>query len=441
MTQPATKPQVWRARLLLWRAHRVIGKERIRDGMVAGSTQAYLVALMMRRLLTLSVLAGALLACALALLAFPIGSARGKVTLPSGFGRSQVVSGLTHPTDMEFAPGGRLFVTEQAGKVLIARPDGTLATFLDLSAKVDSTSEEQGLLGITFDPQFSTNHFVYLYYTQKATGTAPAHNRVVRVTARGNRAVAGSEKLTLRLNKLSKGFHQGGAIDFAADGKLYVASGSNGTDTTDNAQKLTNLFGKVLRINKDGTIPTDNPFYKKTSRNNRAIWALGFRNPFRFAVKPGRGTIFINDVGSGGGHAYEEINRGAKGANYGWPAHEGPESASKYKPPLYAYGHGSTDTTGCAITGGAFYNPATVQFPKKYVGDYFFADLCNGWIRWYDRATKGSPHQSATARGFATGLESVVDLEVSKKGELYYLSYLSRGSQGSVGKISYSGGN
>jgi glucose/arabinose dehydrogenase len=257
----------------------------------------------------------------------------------------------------------------------------------------------------------------------------------VRVTAKGNRAVAGSEKLIFRLNNQSIGLHQGGAIDFAADGKLYVASGSNDTDTSDNAQTLTNLFGKVLRINKDGTIPTDNPFYKKTSGNNRAIWALGFRNPFRFAVKPGRGTIFINDVGSGGGHAYEEINRGAKGANYGWPAHEGPESNSKYTPPLYAYGHDSTDTTGCAITGGAFYNPATVQFPKKYIGDYFFADLCNGWIRAYDRATKGSPHQSAPARGFATGLESVVDLEVSKKGELYYLSYL-----GSVGKISYGGG-
>ena len=390
---------------------------------------------MMRRLLTLSALAGALLACALALLAFPIGSARGKATLPSGFSQSQVVSGLTAPTDMEFAPGGRLFVTEQAGKVLIAHPDGTLGTFLDLSGTVDSTSEEQGLLGITFDPQFSTNHFVYLYYTREGPSSTPAHNRVVRFTARGDRAVAGSGKLIFRLNNLSKGFHQGGAIDFAADGKLYVASGSNVTDTSDNAQTLTNLFGKVLRINKDGTIPTDNPFYKKTSGNNRAIWALGFRNPFRFAVKPGRGTIFINDVGSGGGHAYEEINRGAKGANYGWPAHEGPESASKYTPPLYAYGHDSTDTTGCAITGGAFYNPATVQFPKQYVGDYFFADLCNGWIRAYDRATKGSPHQSAPARGFATGLESVVDLEVSKKGELYYLSYL-----GSVGKISYGGG-
>jgi glucose/arabinose dehydrogenase len=388
---------------------------------------------MMRRLSILFALAGALLACALALLTFPIGSARGKVTLPSGFSQSQVASGLTHPTDMEFAPGGRLFVTEQAGKVLIARPDGTLATFLDLSAKVDSTSEEQGLLGITFDPKFSTNHFVYLYYTREAPSSAPAHNRVVRVTARHNRAVAGSEKLIFRLNDLSKGFHQGGAIDFAADGKLYVASGSNGTDTTDNSQKLTNLFGKVLRINKDGTIPTDNPFYTRASGNNRAIWALGLRNPFRFAVKPATNLLFINDVGSDR-KGWEEIVRGKAGANYGWPVHEGPESATKYTPPIYAYRHDSTDTTGCAITGGAFYNPATVKFPSAYVGDYFFADFCNGWIRAYDP-------KPDVARGFATGLEGVVDVEVSKKGELYYLSYLSTGSSGSVGKISYSGGN
>jgi glucose/arabinose dehydrogenase len=389
---------------------------------------------MMRRLLTFSALAGALLACALALLAFPIGSAQGKVTLPSGFSQSQVVSGLTAPTDMEFAPDGRLFVTEQAGKVLIAqRPGGTLATFLDLSGTVDSTSEEQGLLGITFDPQFSTNHFVYLYYTRKAPSGTPAHNRVVRVTARGDKAVAGSEKLIFRLNNQSMGLHQGGAIDFAADGKLYVASGSNATETSDNAQKLTNLFGKVLRINKDGTIPSDNPFYTRASGNNRAIWALGLRNPFKFAVKPATSLLFINDVGSDR-KGWEEINRGKAGANYGWPVYEGRESNSKYTPPLYAYGHGDTDTTGCAITGGTFYNPATVQFPKQYVGDYFFADLCNGWIRTYDPTTK-------VARGFATGLESVVDLEVSKKGELYHLSYLSTGSQGSVGKISFGGGN
>src|SRR5215213_4523014 len=269
-------------------------------------------------------LAVVLAICLLAL----VKPAQGAVKLPSGFALSTVAGHVDNGTDMEVAPDGRLFVNNQPGVVRIVKPGKKLVTFLDISAKVDDSSE-RGLMEIAFDPKFSKNHYVYLYYTRKATSKTPAHNRVVRVTARGNRAVAGSEKLIFRLNNLSKGFHQGGAIDFAADGKLYVASGSNATGNSDNSQKLTNLFGKVLRINKDGTIPTDNPFYKRASRNNRAIWALGFRNPFRFAVKPGTGTIFINDVGSGGGHAYEEINRGAKGANYGWPAYEGPESASR----------------------------------------------------------------------------------------------------------------
>jgi glucose/arabinose dehydrogenase len=328
---------------------------------------------------------------------------------------------------MEFAPDGRLFVAEQAGKVLIAQPDGTLKTFLDLSGTVDST-DERGLLGITFDPQFSTNHFVYLHYTRAATGTTPAHNRVARVTASGDSAVAGSEVLIFRENNQSASatFHQGGAIDFAANGKLYLSTGDNGLQTADNSQKLTNLFGKVLCINKDGTIPSSNPFYTSASGKNRAIWALGLRNPFKFAVKPATSRLFINDVGR---QTWEEINRGAAGANYGWPVYEGPESDPMYTPPIYAYGHGSTDTTGCAITGGAFYDPATVQFPSSYVGEYFFADLCNGWIRTYDPAT-------GVANGFATGLSSVVDLEVSKEGELYYLS---RGTPGSVGKISYGG--
>src|SRR3712207_2364468 len=245
--------------------------------MVARSTQAYLVmvALMRRRLLTLSALAGALLACALALLAFPIGSARGDVTLPSGFTESQVVSGLTKPTDIEFAPDDRLFVAEEAGRVRIAKPDGTLVTFLNISTKVDS-SGERGLQALTFDPSFSTNRYVYLHYTKKATSTTPVHNRIVRVTASGDKVVAGSEKLTFRLSKQINTWHQGGAIDFGTDGKLYVAAGDNLTPS--NAQSLSNLHGKMLRINKDGTVPTNNPFYTTASGSNRAIWALGLRN-------------------------------------------------------------------------------------------------------------------------------------------------------------------
>ena len=128
------------------------------------------------------------------------GPAKGDAGLPLDFTDSRVVvSGLTNPTDMEFAPdGSRLFVTEDAGILRIARPDGTLSTFLDISTNVDAKGE-RGLLALTFNPDFSTNGYVYLHYTRKATSTTPAHNRVVRVTASGDRAVSGSEKLIFRL--------------------------------------------------------------------------------------------------------------------------------------------------------------------------------------------------------------------------------------------------
>jgi glucose/arabinose dehydrogenase len=374
---------------------------------------------MRRTVLLFPTMVLALLASVAALLALAIGPAQGAVTLPSGFARSPVVGGLTGPTDMEFAPDGRLFVAEEAGKLRIAKPDGTLSAFLDISSKVD-TSGERGLLGVAFDPNFAANHFVYLHYTRKATATIPVHNRVVRVTANGDRAVAGSEVLIFRLNNQSAVNHLGGALDFAKDGKLYISTGDN--TTPENAQRLTNLFGKVLRVNKDGTIPTGNPFYASASGKNRAIWALGLRNPFKFAVKPGTATIFINDVGQ---DSWEEINRGAAGANFGWPVHEGVTNDSPYVDPIFAYGHGSTNTTGCSITGGAFYNPTAVRFPSGYLGDYLFADFCNGWIRRYDPA-------SDTTTGFASGLSNVVDLEVSKDGDLYYLS---RDSTASVSKI------
>src|SRR5215218_652419 len=321
-------------------------------------------------------MAVALLASVGALLALSIGAAQGAVTLPSGFTQSQVVSGLRDPTDMEFAPDGRLFVAEQAGRVRIVKPDGTLATFLNISTKVDS-SGERGLQALTFDPSFSTNRYVYLQYTKKATSTTPVHNRVVRVTANGDKVVSGSEKLIFRLGNQTSDHHMGGAIDFGKDGKLYVSTGDNQTPA--NAQKLTNLFGKMLRINKSGTIPTDNPFYSTASGNNRAIWALGLRNPFKFAIEPATDTIFINDVGE---DTWEEINQLEKGANFGWPVHEGVAKDPPYVDPIFAYEHdGDPATTGCSITGGVFYPPTTTLFPPEYEGDYFFAEFCNGWIR------------------------------------------------------------
>jgi len=131
------------------------------------------------------------------------------VTLPAGFTDSQLVSDLTKPMDMEFAPDGRLFAAEQSGKVLIAKPDGALATFLDISTKVDST-DERGMQALTFDPNFSTNRYVYLHYTKKATSTTPVHDRIVRVTARGDKVVSGSEKLIFRLGNQNSALHMGG---------------------------------------------------------------------------------------------------------------------------------------------------------------------------------------------------------------------------------------
>jgi glucose/arabinose dehydrogenase len=233
--------------------------------------------------------------------------------LPDRFTESLVADGLSSPTTMEFAPDGRLFVCQQTGELRVIK-NGILQASPFVTLPVDSYNE-RGLLGIAFDPGFVTNGFLYLYYT--AT-TPTTHNRVSRFTANGDLAIPGSEFVLLDLNNLNAGNHNGGAIRFGLDGKLYIATGDN--DVSANSQTLSNLLGKMLRINSDGSIPADNPFYNATSGNNRAIWALGLRNPFTFAFQPGTGRMFINDVGQ---DSWEEIDDGVAGSNYGWPACEG----------------------------------------------------------------------------------------------------------------------
>jgi len=340
------------------------------------------------------------------------------VTLPAGFVGSTVASGLSAPTAMDFAPDGRLFVCLQGGNLRVIK-NGVLLAAPFVSLTVDSAGE-RGLLGIAFDPNFATNNFLYVYYTVPGTF---AHNRVSRFTANGDVAVANSETVILDLDNLSgAGNHNGGAIHFGPDGKLYIAVGENANGS--NSQTLANLLGKVLRINADGTIPTDNPFFNTATGKNRAIWALGLRNPFTFAFRPGTTRMFINDVGES---TWEEINDGIAGSNYGWPITEGPTTDPRFRAPLFAYGHGSGGTFGCAIAGGTFYNPATVQFPSSYVGKYFFADLCNGWIRQLDPSNN-------TAADFASGISQPVDLKISTDGSLYYLSI----GSSSVFKVQYS---
>ena len=329
-------------------------------------------------------------------------------TLPSGFTETPVATGLSGATAMEIAPDGRIFVCQQTGQLRVIKNGSLLATpFLSLT--VDSNGE-RGLLGVAFDPNFAANNFVYVYYTVPGT---TAHNRISRFTANGDVAANGSEFVLADLDNLSSATnHNGGAIHFGSDGKLYVGVGENANPA--NSQTLANRLGKLLRINADGTIPADNPFFAMATGANRSIWAMGLRNPFTFAFQPGTTRMFINDVGQS---AWEEIDDGIAGSNYGWSICEGACSPANpsFRDPLFQYAHGSTSTTGCAIVGGGFYNPTTVQFPASYVGKYFFADLCSGWIRLFDPSNN-------TATGFATGISSPVDIKVASDGSLYYLA-------------------
>jgi glucose/arabinose dehydrogenase len=343
--------------------------------------------------------------------------------LPTGFDEAAVATGLTDATAMEIAPNGDLWVLEQAGVVKRFRPGSTTADVVgNLSGLGLDSNGERGLLGIAFDPQYATNKFVYFYYTATSPTT---HNRISRFTVDDANAadynLVGTGGVPTRtvvfdLDSLSGATnHNGGAIHFGPDGKLYAAAGDNADGT--HSQSLTTVLGKVLRINADGTIPTDNPFFASTTNNNRAIWALGLRNPYTFAFQPGTGRMFINDVGQ---NTWEEINDGLAGSNYGWPNTEGnagtpPSSPGTYRAPLYTYSHGSGTFQGFAITGGAFYNPATANFPSSYAGDYFFADFVNSWIHVRDGAT-------GTVDSFATQAGGPVDLRVTADGSLLYLA-------------------
>jgi glucose/arabinose dehydrogenase len=340
-------------------------------------------------------------------------------TLPTGFTETQVTSGLSNPTAMAFAPDGRLFIAQQEGTLRVVK-DGALLAAPFVSLTTDPNGE-RGLLGIAFDPAFASNQFVYLYYTVPGS---PAHNRVSRFTASGDVALAGSETILMELENLSTATnHNGGALHFGPDGKLYIAVGENANSS--NSQTLTNRLGKILRINADGSIPADNPFLSQTSGANQSIWALGLRNPFTFSMDPVSGRMFIDDVGE---NSWEEINDGIAGSNYGWPTTEGSTTDVRFRSPIYAYPHTGGAITGCAITGGAVYNPGPATYPSDYMGKYFFADYCGGWIRRLDPAT-------AAVADFASGINAPVDLQVGPDGLLYYMA---RGS-GAVYKIQFNG--
>ena len=331
---------------------------------------------------------------------------------PPDFARVLVTNGLANPTAMAFAPDGRIFVAEQAGKLRVIKNNTLLPTaFVQLSV---NSSGERGLIGIALDPDFSTNNYLYLYYT---VPTAPIHNRISRFTANGDVVLAASESIVLELDPLSAATnHNGGAMHFGKDGKLYVAIGENANSA--NAQNLDTYHGKILRINKDGSVPDGNP-YPTGSEQRRRVWAHGLRNPYTFSVHPESGRILVNDVGQ---VTWEEINDATTGGkNFGWPTTEGtfnPATYPNFTNPIYAYSHGSGDGKGCAITGGTFFYPAVTNYPSTYWGKYFFQDLCNQWINTLDLSASPavrSPYATTTGG-------NNLALAVGNDGNLYYLS-------------------
>ncbi|SFF26148.1 PQQ-dependent sugar dehydrogenase [Spirosoma endophyticum] len=347
-------------------------------------------------------------------------------TFPTNFTQVAVATGLTAPTVAMAAPDGRIFVALQSGSLRVVK-NGTLLPTPFVQLNVNS-SGERGLLGIAFDPAFATNQYIYLYYTVPTSGTITVHNRISRFTANGDVAVAGSETIILELNPLSSATnHNGGTIVFGPDQKLYVGVGENANSA--NSQNLDTYLGKVLRINPDGSAPSDNPFPTADSEAKKRVWSYGLRNPYTLTFQPTTGRLFVNDVGE---NTWEEINDATTGGlNFGWPSAEGTSSNAGYTNPVYAYHHGSGDGFGCAITGGAFYNPTLSRYPASFTGKYFYQDYCNNWINVLDLS--GSVAVRST---FATGLPgNSLGLTLGTDGYLYYLSK----SSASLYRIEYTG--
>ena len=392
--------------------------------------------------------------CAATLLVLSSGAAA--TSLPTDFTDSLVVAVPT-PTALTFTPDERLLVTTQPGALRVVAGGALLSQpALDLSGKLCSNSE-RGLLGVAVDPAFASNRFIYLYYTFKKFSGCPTNtsdapvNRVSRFTLGDNNVANPASEVILIDNIPSPGGnHNGGDLEFGKDGYLYVSVGDGGCDyasnsgcagSNDAARDQHVLLGKVLRITADGGIPPTNPFQGSNSaRCNttgmtdpgkvcKETFASGLRNPFRLAFDPNASAtrFYINDVGQ---NAWEEIDLGAAGADYGWNVREGhcangsttecgapPAGMTN---PIFDYGRGD----GCSsITGGAFV-PSGV-WPAPYGGSYLFSDYVCGKIFRLVPAGNGT----FTRADFATGLggSSAVTLRFGPDGGLYYTTYAGGG--------------
>ncbi len=366
----------------------------------------------------------------------------------------QLVTAVAAPTAMDFTPDGRMLVTTQPGSLRVVQ-DGVLlpAPAIDLSPKL-CTNSERGLLGVAVDPAFTTNHFVFLYYSLNKGGACDTStvNRVARFVMSGN--TLSGETVLIDNIPSPAGNHNGGDLEFGKDGFLYVSVGDGGCDypggtpsgcgaANDASRDQNSLLGKVLRIDRDGIAPAGNPFQAAGARCNVAggttpgntcqeTFASGLRNPFRMAFDPNvAGTRFyVNDVGQS---TWEEIDQGTAGADYGWNVREGhcatgsttncgPPPAGMTNP-IFDYGRAD----GCGtITGGAFV-PNGV-WGSDFDGKYLFADYLCGKIFRLDPNGSGGFNRVDFVTGLGSG--SAVDLTFGPwKGTqaLYYSSYAGGG--------------
>lgn len=336
-------------------------------------------------------------------------------------------SGYTKPVDIKNCGDDRFFIVEQRGVIKIADTAGVqfAKPFLDITLRVQN-SNEQGLLGLAFPPNFLISGYFYVNYTAKNSGvTHISRFRVDSLTP--DSADPASEEIILSIYQPFPN-HNGGHLAFGPDGYLYIGMGDGGSggDPDNRSQNPDSLLGKMLRIDVDPvfsgySIPPSNPFAKDTSLGRGEIWALGFRNPWRWSFDALTGDLWFGDVGQ---NVIEEIDRqpaGSRGGlNYGWKCWEGNnqfsnalgcQPFSSYVSPVYQY----NQLTGgyCSVTGGYVYRGARYQ---ALYGKYFFADFCLSEIQFLESNNSGG--YTHTNLGLL-GASNISTFGVDRHGEMY----------------------
>ena len=341
---------------------------------------------------------------------------------PDSLRLQTVATGLSSPVDLQSPTGDpRLFIVEQPGRIRIVQNGQLVSTpFLDIRSKVGSGGE-RGLLGLAFHPNFATNRFFYVNYTDLSGDT-----RVERYTvpaATPNVADPASAKLIITIDQPFSN-HNGGQLQFGPDGKLYIGMGDGGSggDPDNHAQNRGDLLGDLLRIDVDAGdpygIPADNP-YAASTQFRREIWAYGLRNPWRFSFDRASGVLFIADVGQ---NEFEEINAVSAtqaGINYGWRLMEGTHcynpsncSTNGLQLPVHEYSHND----GCSVTGGYVYRGTAIP---GIVGHYFYSDWCSGFLKSF-RVVNGAATDHGT---WSVGdLGNVLSFGLDAAAELYVLT-------------------